>query len=208
MDGATDAAMAARMAAGVEASRRHDAALAITCFEAAAALQPTAAAPYLLMAAEWAQSGQVDAAEQAYARALERQPDLHIARFQCGLLQVVTGRIDAGVRTWAPLQSLPDDHPLPHFVAGLQACLQGDGGVARRRLEAGLSCGTDNEPLAADMRALIERLRAAAALEASVPGCLPPDAGPAAMAAGEPAAATAAQHVLLAGYAAASGPVR
>lgn len=61
---------------------------AIVRLQQAAQQNPNDPRPLLLVAAAHAQAGQSDQAEAAYIAALQRTPQLAIARFQLGLLQL------------------------------------------------------------------------------------------------------------------------
>jgi len=145
-----DQAMAASQSGAVEE--------AIRLFREAAHAQPGVAVPLFLLAAELAQSGAMQEAEQAYAGALLLAPELHTARFQLGLLQFSSNRAAQALLTWQPLLSVGDEAPWPHFVRGFGALAADQFAEAITFLEAGIACNAVNPPLNADIRLVIQRV--------------------------------------------------
>lgn len=179
------------------ASARHDAERAIELLLQACDEAPGAAAPRLLLGAEYAQTGRLADAEGAFAHAVLLDPGLHIARFQLGLLLFTAGRAGTALVVWQPLLALDGPADLQRFVEGFAALARDDLALARQRLQEGLALLVDNPPLAADMRKVIAR----------IDEVLTPEPAPASTAAassdgaGEPTSA----HVLLSNYGA-TGP--
>lgn len=169
---------------------------AIRLLRAAAEEAPASGLVQFLLAAELAQAGAIGDAEAAYANAVLLAPQLHIARFQLGLLQFSSGRAAIALLTWQPLLALPEDDPLPHFIRAF-AALAGDRFTeAKDAFAAGIARNTGNEPLNADMRKVVagidDLLRSQAGLRAAAQPALP----------GEPAEQEAGEgaHVLLSNY--------
>lgn len=128
------------------------------------------ARPLLLMAAAYAQAGQMDQAEASYIAALQRAPDLAIARFQLGLLQFSAGRPAAALATWAPFDELGREQPLRLFRDAL-ACLAHDsfdGAIAL--FQQGMAANRDNPALNGDMQRFVDAIN-------RLPGRQPPQAG-------------------------------
>jgi hypothetical protein len=114
--------------------------------------------PLLVLAGAFMQAQMVDRAEAAYLMCLERAPDLAIARFQLGLLQLTSARPAAASVTWAPLERLGAEHPLRLFKQGLEAVAQDRFDEARRLLLEGIARNTENIPLNRDMQMVLERI--------------------------------------------------
>ena len=114
---------------------------------------------HYLRGAELAQTGEYTRAVEAMTRALELEPQLHTARLQLALLHLTMGRPDAALEHWAFLQQLPNG-PLRHFAEGLEALSRDDFPRCITALETGIELNTVNPPLNADMRKLIESIRA------------------------------------------------
>lgn len=139
---------------------------------------------HFLVGSELAQAGRYVEAEAALANAVLLAPELHIARYQLGLLQFTSGRAAVALVTWSPLFALPSTAALQRFVSGFAALAQDDFAQALARFREGLVLNTDNEPLHRDIRMLIERIE----------GMTPPAA------AAEPQEASDGVHVLLSNY--------
>ena len=117
--------------------------------------------PWLLFAADLAQEGQMDRAESAYLDLLQRAPNFAIARFQLGLLQFTSARPAVALRSWAPLDLLPETHYLRLFT-GAFACLAEDKFEATAALlREGIAQNTENPPLNQDMQMLLGKLQQA-----------------------------------------------
>jgi tetratricopeptide (TPR) repeat protein len=144
---------------GIAASnaREPDAALAIfvRCIQA----YPHAPEPHLLIAAQHAAHRRFEQAENAFASAILLAPDLHVARYQLGLLQLTCGRATMALLTWQPLLLLPEDNPLAHFVRGYAALANDDFGIAEKHFDSGLDCENGNAPLAEDIQKVLLKVR-------------------------------------------------
>lgn len=126
--------------------------------------EPFDPGPWLLSAANLAQAGQMDRAESAYLDLVQRAPDFAIARFQLGLIQFTSARPSVAMRTWAPLDLLPETHYLRLFKQGF-ACLAEDQFEATARfMREGMAQNQENPPLNRDMQMLLDRLQQAGLL--------------------------------------------
>jgi tetratricopeptide (TPR) repeat protein len=126
--------------------------------------QPAAAAgnhpsSLLLQAAAYAEAQDYDRAEAVYIAALEQAPDLAIARFQLGLLQLSSARPAVASGTWARLDRLDDRHPLKLFKRALECLALNEFDAAVRGLEQGIAANPENPALNRDMQRVIERVR-------------------------------------------------
>jgi tetratricopeptide (TPR) repeat protein len=150
------------------------------------------ARPLLLVAAAHAQAGQTDQAEASYIAALQRAPDLAIARFQLGLLQFSAGRPAAALATWAPFDSLGPDQPLRLFRDALACLAQDRFDEAIALFQQGMAANRDNPALNGDMQRFVDAIN-------RLPGRQPSGAGQEAA----PSAAdgqTGGEHFFLSAY--------
>lgn len=144
--------------------------------EAIAALRDAAATrvrdprPAFLIAAEYAGRGDADRAEAYYLIALDRAPDLAIARFQLGLLQMTTGRPATASVTWSPLDDLAEDAPLRLFKDGLAFLAEGELAKATELLIRGISNNVENGPLNRDMQHIVSAIESAQGGKITMPG--------------------------------------
>ncbi|VVE50721.1 hypothetical protein PCO31110_04730 [Pandoraea communis] len=152
----------ALLAAGIAASEQNADEQALECYVKAAELAPHDARAFHLAAAVWAKHGNTDAANDAFREALLRAPDLHVARFQWGLMQYSETTMPMAAATWEPLLHLSEDDPddpLRLFVHGLLLVASGDIATAIAQIESGIAANTTNAPLNVDMAAIVDGLR-------------------------------------------------
>ena len=83
-----------------------DGAIAMSQLDMALARWPTDARLHFLRASLLAEAQRFDEAVTAFAAALAHDPELHIARFQLGLLLLSSNHTEAALRVWAPLDAL------------------------------------------------------------------------------------------------------
>jgi tetratricopeptide (TPR) repeat protein len=105
--------------------------------------------------------GRFDEARKAIGKALRIAPGFAIARFQLGFLELTSGAPVAAQATWAPLETLPRDHPLRIFMIGLTHLIRDEFAQAIAQLSRGMELNTDNPALNGDMQLIIDELRAA-----------------------------------------------
>lgn len=161
---------------------------ALALFDAARAEQPLSGLPHFLIGSQYAGAGDFQLAEGSIATAVLLSPDLHIARYQLGLLQFSSGRAAVALLTWQALLALPATDPLGHFVKGFAALSQDQFDEALRHYQEGLALNTSNQALSGDIEKVIAEIRQRGL-------------GTAAAAGDQPADSTAADsHVLLANY--------
>jgi len=152
---------------GLTASRAGSVEQAISLFKEAAAAAPQSGIPPFLLAAELAQSGHTDEAEAAYATAVLLAPELHMARYQLGLVQFTGNRPAIALLTWEPLLHLPAESPLPSVVKGFASLAQDDFAAASAQFKQAIALNHDNDALTKDMQMMLHRI---AALGAPAPG--------------------------------------
>lgn len=146
------------MSEGMAASHANDSAQAIECFTKAIEARPTAGLPHFLLGSEFAAQGNVDQAEAALANATLLAPDLHIARYQLGLLQFSSGRAAVALFTWRPLLALPAVDPLPHFVEGYASLAQDRFEEALAHFREGILLNKTNPALSEDIEKVVARI--------------------------------------------------
>lgn len=97
-------------------------------------------------------------AHAAMSRALALAPDFAIARFQLGFFELTSGEAEAALATWAPLDdSLPPDHYLRRFVAGLRHLIADRFAPCIADLRAGIAANAENLPLNQDMELIVAK---------------------------------------------------
>jgi tetratricopeptide (TPR) repeat protein len=138
--------------------RESDTPTAVQSLNDAAKTHPDDPRPLLLMAAFFAQNGNIDQAEAAYISALRRAPDFWIARFQLGLLQFTSARPAAAMATWGPLDDLVQNHPLRLFKTAFEHIARDEFQQARLLLREGITRNTENVPLNRDMELTFSKL--------------------------------------------------
>ncbi len=143
----------------IAAIQANDSAAARPLLLAALELGPGSPLPAYLLACDYAQSREYDLAEGAFIAALQVQPDLAIARFQLGLLQLTSGRPAAALSTWAPLRELSEGDPLRLFQTGLEQMALDRFDEAKLNLRRGLEANRDNPALNRDMQMMIDAIQ-------------------------------------------------
>jgi len=172
------------------ASAAGDSEAAVRLFREAVDEQPGFAVPPFLLGAEFAQMGRIGEAMQAFASAVLLAPEMHVARYQLGLLQYTSGQAALALVTWQPLTQLPETHPLREFVFGFAALAEDRFGDAIERFRAGQALNTDNAPLNGDIEMVIGRIDA----------LMRSNANPSSVGAPEEVVDADASHVLLSNY--------
>lgn len=112
--------------------------------------------------------GRFGEAQDALAVAARIAPDYLIARFQLGLLQLTSGDTSTAAATWAPLQSLDEDHALRLFANGLLHMAGDEFSEAVRLIKAGMDRNVAYPPLNGDMQMVLDQI--AAPTETPPPG--------------------------------------
>jgi Flp pilus assembly protein TadD len=186
----TSPAFGEKLKQAMAASAQGDGETAVRLFREAVDEQPGFAVPPFLLGAEFAQMGRIEEAIQAFAAALLLAPELHVARYQLGLLQYTSGHAALALVTWQPLTQLPEAHPLREFVFGFAALAEDRFADAITRFRAGQALNTDNAPLNGDIQMVIDRIEALVRSNAGQPAAAVPEEG----------ADADASHVLLSNY--------
>jgi tetratricopeptide (TPR) repeat protein len=182
------------LALALESSRREDAGRALAYLKEASNRTDASPETLFMLGSEYAQLGLMDDAKASMARATDVGPGFVIARFQLGMLHVTSGDVEAAKAAWAPLATLPADHPQAYLVTfhrGMLHLVADEFDAAVGALNAGLAQNRENEALNHDMRRVIDAIehlpgRSPAALEIPVASAPQPEVSP------SPAAAVAA----------------
>jgi tetratricopeptide (TPR) repeat protein len=115
-----------------------------------------------LLAAEHAQIGMMDRAEEGFRRAVALGPEFPMARFQLGQVYLTRGDAAAAVEVLAPLADLPSGEALQAYALGMIAAAQENVGEAIARIQAGLACPQEIPALAGDLARVLGNLQALA----------------------------------------------
>lgn len=143
---------------GLAASQANETGQALRFFEQASELAPESGMPHFLIASELAAAGHMEAAEQAFARAVLLAPGFELARYQMGLLQLALQRTPQALLTWQPLLDLPPTEALGHFARGFTALAADRFQAAWEAFAAGLACESVNPGVIADVRQVMARI--------------------------------------------------
>jgi len=119
---------------------------------------PTMAQAYHLLAAEHAEIGMSKEAIAGLEKALALDPRSVAARFQLGLLRMLTGDPQGARREWDPLSELDPAGPWNEFKGAFEALLDQNTPAALAHLDHGLGMEFNNAALRADMTKLRERI--------------------------------------------------
>jgi tetratricopeptide (TPR) repeat protein len=115
-------------------------------------MEPQNGKAHYLLGAVHAEIGMYDVAAEEMARAMDLEPDLHTARFQLGLLNLTSGRLEEAQRIWDGLDVLGDRDPLYLFKTGMLHLVKDEFEPCVAALKAGIELNTFNEDLNNDMR--------------------------------------------------------
>jgi len=141
---------------GLSASLAQRSGAALAHFARASALAPASGVPHLLMGAEHACRGELALAESSFIQALQLAPDLHLARYQLGLLQFGAQRTTEAMDTWQPLLGLHESEPLGHFVRGFGALVDEERVASVRHFRRGLALSRDEAAAALGVGTVVE----------------------------------------------------
>jgi len=131
-----------------------------------------------LLAAEHAQLGMMDRAEEGFRRTVELAPDFPMGRFQLGQLYLTKGDGAAAKAVLAPLANQPADQALTGYSRGLIAAANEDAGEAIRQIRLGLNCPQEIPALTTDMQRVLDNLLAVAGGEPAPASLSPSSAAP------------------------------
>jgi tetratricopeptide (TPR) repeat protein len=170
------------------ASQAGDSETAICLLQEATGRADATAIAHFLLGSEYAQVRKYDEAMNEIEAAVALDPQLYIARFQLGMLQLSSGQPRRAAITLQPLQGLGSDHALACFATGLLHLMQDQFAACTDWLKRGIGLNADNLPLNEDMHKIIEQVRlTVAANEANGAG-------------GAPTEEDLTHHILLSAY--------
>ena len=149
-------------------------------------LEPGSGILHHLLGAVYAQLGMTDRAIEQMTQAVAHAPELHMARFQLGMLHFSTMDAPAAEEAWGPLSELPADDPLYLFRSGLLHLARDEYEDRIAELRRGLERNTEHPSLNSDIEAMIE-IAQQALTERSAPAV-------------SATASASPGHVLLSGY--------
>ena len=86
-------------------------------------------------------------AQIAMGRAIDADPQFHLARFQCGFLKFTSGDAAGAGVIWAPLRDLGPDNALALFVRGMEFMARDEFPDAVALLRRGMAANTENAAL-------------------------------------------------------------
>lgn len=139
-------------------------------------IEPENAQALYLLGALHAEIGMHEQAETEMSKALEIDPKLFTARFQLGLLQLTSGRIDAATKTWEALDALGSTHAFYLFKTGMLHLVRDEFASCVEAIKAGIAANDFNEDLNNDMRRVMADAENAAG---SLPESASTDSSPA-----------------------------
>jgi len=119
--------------------------------------EPSHAMARYLLAAQHAQLGMMDRAEEGFREVVERAPAFPIARFQLGQLLLTRSEASGAREVLSPL--VDQDDAVGAYARALCAAAVDDVAQAVDELEAGLSLPQDVPALAYDMQQLLGRFQ-------------------------------------------------
>lgn len=103
--------------------------------------------------------GEAIPAHRAMSRAVELSPSFTLARYQLGFFELTSGEPDRALATWGPLLRLGEDAYLRRFVEGMTHLVRDEFDAAIADFEAGTALNTENPPMNADVRLLVDQCR-------------------------------------------------
>ena len=138
-------------------AQRHD--LAIEKLKTLLGMAPHHAMAHHLLAAEHAEIGMLPRAVEGFSKALELDPQMHVARFQLGLAHYAQGLISEARQAWAGLEDLGVDHPFVLYPQGLLQIGEQQYSAGIVTLEKALTAEPNIPSLRVDIQRSIEKAR-------------------------------------------------
>ena len=130
-------------------------------------LRPDHSHAHFLLAAQYAQIGMMDRAEESFRVALKfSSPDFPMPRFQLGKLLLMKGESSETVQVLAPLTRQEDE--IGAYARALTAIAEEDRSTAIAALREGLAMPQSVPPLHGDMQRLLAELERAESEPAGV----------------------------------------
>lgn len=146
----------------IVASRKGDHEKAILHLKTCVDMEPSGKSLYLL-GAEYAEIGMYARAFEVMCEAIVLEPELWMAHFHAGLVQLVLGNLAAADSAWKSLEVLGDSNPLVLFKTGLLEIETGSVSSGVERLKRGILLNKDIPELNRDMERVLENVQKAIA---------------------------------------------
>lgn len=142
------------------ASRRGRTDEAIGTLKRALASFPDDPRLHYVLGNEYVQIGLMDRAVGHIQHAITLNPKLEGARFQLGFLYLNAGHMDTATDTWAPLDTLGEEHPLYLFKTGLLHLAKNEPNECEDYLRRGMAANTVDAALNHDMARILKQVQA------------------------------------------------
>lgn len=128
----------------------------LSLLKRAVSLEPKHSKAVYLLGALHAQLGLYERAIEEISHALEQDPELQVARFQLGLLYLLSNQKDNAKKTWLKLAQLGQQHYFYWFQLGLLKIAEEDIQNGIDYLEKGMTLNQQNLALNKDMSQAIQ----------------------------------------------------
>lgn len=120
---------------------------------------PKDARLYFLRGSMMIERGEHIRAHNDLSIAVEIDPEFIMARFQFGLFQLTSGEPNKAQETWAPLETLPDEHYMRKFIKGLNHLIRDEFTLSLNSLVEAVEANTEFQPLNVEMQTIIDKVR-------------------------------------------------
>ena len=130
---------------------------AIDKLKRALALAPNDARLHFLLGAEYAEIGMQDRAHEYMTSALVKDPQLHPARFQLGMLELLAGRMDEAKRIWTGLDVLGPKNSMVLYKTALLKFEENVPEEGIQLLNQAMAAETDNAALRKEIEKTLRR---------------------------------------------------
>ena len=182
-------------ALAVRASTANESITALACLKHCVAKAPEHARAHWLLGAEYASLAMPDRAQSSFEEAVRLDPQLHLARFQLGLLHLTSGRVDTALQVWEPLGTLPAQDPVRLFKEGLICMVRDEFDQALELVRQAIAVPGVEAALKRDMEMVVTQIEGARGKAAAAPSSAAQNTAPSP----EPEAPTE-NHLLLSAY--------
>ncbi len=98
-------------------------------------------------------------AHDAFQKAVDLDPDFHLARFQFGFFLLTSGEVQEAISVWEKLGGLPDNNYLKLFYSGLRHLINDQMREGEDLIVEGIKLNNENLPLNEDMLLLLSECK-------------------------------------------------